>query len=186
MKVLLIRHGLTSGNIEKRYIGRTDEQLSPDGIVQLSANIFPRCDILICSPMRRCTETAELLFPGQPQIICPELKECDFGRFEGKNYLELSCDPEYQKWIDSGGKLTFPDGESPEHFRSRTVSAFISVLAEADEVDSVAFVVHGGTIMAVMERFAVPHRSYFDWHINNGHGYICEWDGEHITVGETI
>ena len=48
------------------------------------------------------------------------------------------------------------------------------------------FVVHGGTIMAILEHFAVPHKSYYDWHIANGHGYIAEFDGKIITVTEKI
>lgn len=186
MLIVLIRHGMTAGNMESRYIGRTDEPLCPDGIRQLNITPFPRCDILICSPMRRCTETADIIFPGQPQIICPELRECDFGRFEGKNYIELSEDPEYQKWVDSGAKLPFPDGESIDGFRRRTVSAFLSALDNAGDAKSAAFVVHGGTIMAVMSGLAIPCMGYYDWHTNNGHGYIGEWDGTHIIVRGTV
>ena len=42
MKWILIRHGMTRGNMEKRYVGcRTDESLCPEGIAQLKQNLNP-------------------------------------------------------------------------------------------------------------------------------------------------
>jgi len=52
----------------------------------------------------------------------PEWTEMDFGAFEGHNYQELSGDPAYQRWIDSGGTLPFPEGESREEFIRRSVA----------------------------------------------------------------
>ena len=107
MQLILIRHSITAGNLEKRYLGRrTDEPLCPEGVAlaQKNAALFQayQPDILFCSPMKRCTETAEILFSKmQPQLV-EDLAECDFGAFEGKNYRELSGVPAYQAWIDSG------------------------------------------------------------------------------------
>ena len=63
--------------------------------------------------MRRCIQTAKILYPGRAQVKIEEFRECDFGSFEGKNYQDLSGDPVYQAWIDSGGTLGFPGGEEP-------------------------------------------------------------------------
>lgn len=68
------------------------------------------------SPMLRCRQTAEILFPQIPQIEIDPWREMDFGEFEGKNYAQLNGDPRYQAWIDSGGTLAFPGGESRERF----------------------------------------------------------------------
>lgn len=57
--------------------------------------------------MKRCLETAQILYPGQTPIFVPEWTEMDFGAFEGHNYQELAGDPAYQRWIDSGGTLRF-------------------------------------------------------------------------------
>ncbi len=43
--------------------------------------------------MKRCLETAQILYPGQTPIIIPEWTEMDFGAFEGHNYQELSKNP---------------------------------------------------------------------------------------------
>ena len=186
MKILFIRHGLTAGNIEKRYIGRTDEPLCSEGIAQLYELKLPSCETIVCSPMKRCIQTAEILFPQRGYIITEEFRECDFGDFEGMNYNELSHNADYQKWIDSGGTLPFPKGEAPEDFRRRCVKAFEDIVKSLGGAASVAFVVHGGTIMSILEKYAVPHRDYFDWHCENGHGYVCRRNGSELEITEKI
>ena len=176
MKLLFIRHGFTAGNLEKRYIGRTDEPLCQEGIRRLHEIQYPRCEVLISSPMQRCIETAKLIYPGQSAIVCNDFRECDFGDFEGRNYLELNGDAAYQAWIDSGGNMPFPNGESPAAFRKRSCTAFLGMIAAYSQSESIAMVVHGGTIMSVMERFAEPPQDYYAWMTENGHG----WCGTYI------
>ena len=110
MKLLFLRHGLTQGNLEKRYIGTTDEPLCAAGIEALKQLTVPPCGQLFVSPLLRCRQSAELLFPGKAFAVADDLRECDFGRFEGKHYRELAADAAYQAWVDSGGTLPFPDG----------------------------------------------------------------------------
>lgn len=120
LKIYLIRHGKTQGNLSGKYIGsRTDEPLCEEGIRELKGKTYPQAQILFVSPMKRCIQTAELLYPGLEQRKIPLLQECDFGDFENKNYKELSGNPDYQAWIDSGGTLPFPGGEDSEEFRSK-------------------------------------------------------------------
>ena len=76
MKWILIRHGQTQGNREHRYIGcRTDEPLCPEGIAQLQNRHYPPVSRVFVSPMRRCVETADLLYPGVPQTIIGSFRE---------------------------------------------------------------------------------------------------------------
>ncbi len=186
MRIVFIRHGLTAGNLEKRYIGSTDEPLCLEGIVQLKNLAIPRSETLVCSPMKRCTETAEMLFPQQSIVLEGAFRECDFGDFEGKNYIELTGDPDYQKWIDSGGTLPFPNGESPQDFRERCTAAFDMLVSRYSDSQSLALVVHGGTIMSILEKYAVPHADYYDWHCDNGRGYICDWNSSELHILERI
>ena len=170
MKVILIRHGETLGNREKRYVGITDESLTAEGRQALSRVPAPPAERVYASPRRRCLETAAILYPGQPVFQEPGLAECDFGEFEYKNYRELAGNLDYQRWIDSGGTIGFPGGETREAFQRRCVEAFRKVLEESRQAgcQALALVVHGGTIMALMSALGVPETSYYDWQLPNG------------------
>ncbi|MCM1226363.1 MAG: histidine phosphatase family protein [Clostridium sp.] len=180
MKITFIRHGYTRGNLEHRYIGRTDEPLSAYGIKEIQKRLYPKADHVITSPMKRCIETAQIIYPNIKPIVAADFRECDFGDFEGKSYTELNGDPYYQKWIDSGGEISFPNGESPQDFRERCCTAFINEINKLPQNASVSLVVHGGTVMSILSRFFVPKRSYFDFQIKNGCGFQTEWDGQKI------
>ena len=190
MKILMIRHGATAGNLEKRYVGRTDEGLTEQAVSDLQERapklreIAGNAAAIITSLMKRCLETAEVLFPEKlyenvPRMQKAGLSECDFGKFEYKNYMELSGDAEYQHFIDTMGKEGFPGGETTDAFKARTVKAFREVLKEipsqADRDDlTLVFVVHGGTVMAVMEAFSEEKKDYYDWQVGNGEGVFGE------------
>lgn len=178
IKIWLIRHGMTEGNLKGRYIGRTDEHLCQEGKKALSELSYPVPDGLFISPMIRCRETAEILFPGKKFRIMDQLSETDFGDFENKNYRELAGNPDYQAWIDSGGNLPFPGGESREAFRERTLEGVQKVIAicSGENLQSAALVVHGGTIMTLMEAWGRPERDFYSWHVKNGHCYMTETD----------
>ncbi|MBQ8557096.1 MAG: histidine phosphatase family protein [Clostridia bacterium] len=177
MKWILIRHGQTQGNLEHRYIGcRTDEPLCPEGIAALQGKVCPPVGKVFVSPMKRCLETAALLYPSVPTEIVDDFRECDFGEWENKNYAELNGNADYQAWIDSGGELPFPSGESRAQFAARCVSAFENIPEQAEDS---AIIAHGGTLMAIMERCAVPKGSYYDFQTANGKGYVLCGDGSY-------
>ena len=168
LKLILIRHGETQGNKLKRYIGkRTDEPLCPEAGNMLAQLAYPEVQAVYASPMIRCTQTAGILFPGKKLNIIDELAECDFGEFENKNYQELDGNEHYQSWIDSGGLLPFPGGESREEFKRRNVTGFQKAVNGClrNGISLAALVVHGGTIMNVMEEYADEDRSFYDWHV---------------------
>ena len=177
MSLLLIRHGQTQGNLEGRYIGcHTDESLCAAGREALKKAALPPVLTVVCSPMKRCLETADILYPGRPRQIVSDFRECDFGAFEGKNYAELNGRADYQAWIDSGGALPFPGGESQAEFSRRTLRAFEALLPDLWETDA-AIIAHGGTVMAIMEAYALPRRGYFEYQASNGSGFILRRDG---------
>ncbi|MDY3250195.1 MAG: cobalt-precorrin-5B (C(1))-methyltransferase CbiD [Candidatus Choladocola sp.] len=177
MQIYLIRHGATRGNMEHRYVGSTDEPLTEEAVQELQDDKgkYPQPALVFVSPLKRCTRTAELLFPDREKEVLQNLRECEFGAFEYKNYEELREDKRYQAWIDSDGKLPFPGGESREAFSHRCCDSFLEGCCRMMEggYDSAAFVVHGGTIMAILDRFSSPHRDYFDWQVKNGRGFSC-------------
>ncbi len=135
--IILVRHGRTPGNIRRGYIGcRTDEDLAEAGRQELrrysEAGRYPQADFLFLSPMKRCRQTAEIIWPGlidkQRYEIIENLRECDFGDFDGKSYSELNGVPDFQHWVDSNGMDPFPNGESPKDFQDRSAEAFLRAL----------------------------------------------------------
>ena len=175
--VTLIRHGMTDGNQKKRYIGTTDEALSGGGREELIRRkeegrypVLTEPWLLYASPMRRCAETASIIYPGKEIIFKQELRECDFGLFENKNYVELSGFAPYEEWIDSNGVLPFPGGETVEGFKQRCCQAAKAIFCRIweEHIPETVLVVHGGTIMSIMEQFSAVKKGYYEWSLANG------------------
>ena len=182
IKLTLIRHGETKGNTEHRYLGITDEPLTGQGRQKLQAKkdegYYPSAaGTVFVSPMLRCRETAALLFPECEPVCFSEWTEMKFGIYEGKNYEELNGQQEYQAWIDSGGTLPFPGGESREEFKERVMRGFEKMLdfLEKSRRDvtraQITAVVHGGTIMALCS--SLLGGEYFDYQLKCGEKYEC-------------
>ncbi len=200
VELWLVRHGMTPGNYLGKYVGRTDEALSIEGRRILAgrqaAGMYPQLDSVYVSPMRRCVETAEILFPAAEQHVLGGMQECDFGDFEYKNYQELNGQPAYQTWIDSGGTAGFPGGETLQEFQARVIVAFDDMMGQLvskyhdgclhhDGVWTAVegLVAHGGSLMAILDRYARPHRDYFEWQAQNGCGYVVRLDTDQWVSG---
>lgn len=184
--VLFIRHGATAGNLEKRYIGRTDQPLCPLGVEQIKQLRQQRFSpaVLFASPMLRTRQSAKLLFPEQEPILLEEMRETDFGIFEGKTALELSADGDYQRWLDSFCQAPIPGGEAMGDFKVRCCAAFSAAMEQVPEESCAVFVVHGGVIMAIMEAFALPKRDFYDYHIGNGCFLRCTYEDSVLKAEE--
>lgn len=177
MQVILIRHGMTAGNALGRYIGRTDEPLSPEGIILAQqTGSDPDVQVVYVSPLQRTRQTAAILFPNAAQIVVEDLREMDFGDFEGRNFAEMEHDDTYRTWVEGGCTAPCPNGEGREEFSNRVCGAFVGVVREAANrgEETVTFVVHGGTIMAVMERYAQPKGEFYSYSVKNCEGYRCQ------------
>lgn len=181
--LILIRHAQTKENKKGAYIGcGSDVHLSPDGEVRAKnegeylRSVSGRNIELFVSPMQRCKATADIIWPDEKQIIIDELKEMDFGEFEGLSYDDLNGNDYYQRWIDSGGTLPFPGGEDRMGYISRTMKGFDKMLGACTDDDNSSpmfvAVVHGGTIMAIMS--SLTGRDYYDFRVENLHGYKVE------------
>ena len=176
----------TEGNKLSRYIGTTDEPLCQEGTEFLHKMDYPKVQAVYVSPLKRCVQTAEILFPGAEQVVCEQMRECDFGLFEGKNYQELTGNPKYQSWIDSGGTKAFPGGEDPMEFRKRCVCGFEQMMEKMikGKRKKIAFVVHGGTIMSVMEAFDPEKKEFYHWQVKNGKGFHFQIEEEKWQQGK--
>jgi len=191
MKIYLLRHGETEYNAQKKYLGRTDLPLSEKGRGELiQAGFSP--DAVYVSPLRRTAETAGILFPGARQTAVPGLREMDFGVFEGKSYREMEHFPPYWEWVEGNCLGPIPEGESRAAFSARTCAAFEKLVNDALAASEgpLVIVAHGGTQMAVLERFAIPRKDYFSWLGPLGGGFVLDaarWQREHVlTLLDTV
>ena len=115
LKIHLIRHGATDANYMGQYIGcRTDLPLSPEGLNELRLlkdDIeYPQIERLYSSPMLRCRQTGAVLYPELDIITVDDLREYDFGSFEGKTAAELEGNPDFIPW--TSGRLSAPVAQS--------------------------------------------------------------------------
>ena len=193
MELLLLRHSITPGNLKKQYIGVTDQPLAPEGeaLAREKQPDMPRVEALWISPMLRCRQTAEILFPGVEQRLVDALKECDFGTFEGKTWAELKDDPIYQAWLAGDPHIAFPGGEVlGEHIaRCRRGVAHVVEQARALGMSRPGILAHGGTLMSAMSGFAVPHQDFYSWLPSNCGGYLVrveEGEDMAFTLIETL
>ncbi len=178
MVIVLIRHFQTKGNVERRYIGSTDEAILTERIHEQRCECYPLAEQVVASPMKRCMETGAYIYKGQEPYVVEEFKECDFGLFEYKNYEELKDLSIYQAWLKSRGTLPFPDGESKEGFKARCVRGFEKAVEHLIrcKVECAAFVIHGGTIMSILSAYSDPPSVFYDWQVPNGRGYVAYLD----------
>ena len=153
MQIYLLRHGQTEYNAQHRYQGQQDIPLSAAGRAQLRpAGFMP--DVAYVSPLIRARQTAEIFFPGCPQIIVQDLREMCFGSFEGRHYIHIEHDPDYLAWLEANKTAARPDGERIQDFCNRSCAAFAKLVEESltQHKQQLVIVAHGGIQMAVMSQ----------------------------------
>ena len=146
IKIAMIRHGKTYGNTLGRYIGVTDEPLCEEGKKELEQRTMDTVELLFVSPLKRCLETADILYPYAKQVQNPGIcRVLILVSLRNKNYQELKDNPKYQEWIDSMATLAFPGGESPQQFKDRCIAGFDKMVDTCirRHYRNVAMVVHG-------------------------------------------
>ena len=181
MELILVRHGTTRGNVEHFFVGRLDLPLLPEGeeLARRVAPTLPAVEHIYRSPMLRCRQTAQLLWPGVETTVVEELRETDFGPYEGRREAELADDPLYRAWADRPGGPNFaasPLGETEEQVAVRVTEGLRKVSEDARRrgLDRAAVVTHGGTLMGLLTQYGRPERPYGAWFCPNCGGYRAE------------
>lgn len=176
LKIHLIRHGATDANIQGMYIGsKTDLPISPEGFDELRLlkenNDYPKIQKLYSSPMLRARQTAAILFPDCEAELVENMREYDFGVFEGKTAAELEGNPHFASWV--AGKISAPEGESNTDFIKRICLGFNEIVVDMlnRNLSEAAVIMHGGAIMMLLAACAVPQHKPVEWATDNGRGY---------------
>lgn len=185
MKILFIRHGQTQHNAEGKYIGSIDSPLCDIGIDELIQKKtimekYNQVEKLYSSPMKRCLETAEIYFEDMKPVIIENLRERNFGIFEGKTHKELKNNIYYNEFVSSIWKTKVPEAEEAENFFKRTDEAYFIVLEDMKKrnISYSAIVCHGGVIMSIFSRYEDRKLGFYDYMLSNGEGYLTEIDSK--------
>ena len=173
--VFLIRHAETYGNIEGRFCGHSETELTPRGIEQARALGLrlksQRFDAAYSSDLSRAHRTAfhalEQHESALEAILDPGLREMHYGEWEsllghdiGKHSPDLLRD-------FFRCRVPAPGGESVQQVRERTAQALRAVVA-AHPDQTILVVSHGNAIMAMMaELLRVPHESTWSFAVAN-------------------
>ena len=192
MEFILVRHGKTEYNERRQYCGALDPDLSDLGRQELErsdAKPFLRehaPDMVFCSPMKRTLQTAAILLDGKevPLVAVPELREIDFGDFEGRSYEDMKDDPAYTAWLDTNCEGPIPGGDFPDMFRDDVAVCFESLLetCRTEGVERALVVSHGGVLGTILERFAEPEKHWYEYNFPCG-GFTVWKDGHIETLG---
>ncbi|MGN0578924.1 MAG: histidine phosphatase family protein, partial [Ruminiclostridium sp.] len=160
--IYLIRHGITEGNLEGKYIGLTDLPLCDEGYYAITRyahdRLYPDVQKVYSSPLKRCLETADIIYPDRYVKQIDNIAECDFGEFEGKTAEELQDLPEYAEWLKGGYEAAAPGGESFGDFTLRCLDGLEEIFKDMmhDQVTKAAVITHGGVIMNLCAGYGLP------------------------------
>ena len=155
-QLVLVRHGVTTLNEQRRYIGSTDLELSEKGLAQaeaVSAGLRAEpLDMIFSSTAKRALQTAQTICKPRDLEVhaVPGLNEVDFGEWEGLNFEEIEeAWPNFiHRWL--AGEKGFPPGGEPiGSFRQRVNETIESILTQTG-ADNIAVVAHAGTIKLII------------------------------------
>ncbi len=151
-RLILLRHGNTG--FGDRYIGSRDVPLSSVGVAAMKT-LKPvlhsqSIEKIVTSPMLRCRQSAEILFAERSFSCDEDLREIDFGRWEGLKFSEIvKKDPGLvDNWATGALTFCFPQGECLGDFVSRVHQVGMR-LAKASE-EYILVIAHGGVIRALI------------------------------------
>jgi len=154
-KVILIRHGQTNDNLEERYSGFSDTGLNEYGLVQarlLKEKISSfGVEKAFSSSLKRAFDFARISFGSDDVEMIPELREMNFGIFEGMNYPEImgKYPKIYNQWVKDSFKDRAPKGESFSDLKKRVLSAFRGIV-DSNKSKTFMVVTHAGPIRVIL------------------------------------
>ena len=153
MRLILVRHGETIYNAQRRFTGQSDVPLNPSGIRQAASLgeclASERLDVIVTSDLERTRVTAEAIarYHGLPIREDIDLREMALGEWEGYTYDEvLAKDANLAaQWRVDPATYAPPGGETVAQLRDRCARALNRWQTQYPEA-SVLWVTHGGLI----------------------------------------
>lgn len=183
--IALFRHGLTEANKRHAYLGWTDSPLCPIEKKKIKRP-SEEYEYLFSSDLARCLETSKILFPTLDPHILIELREMNFGEWEGKTYEDLQGDSNYQKWLANPNLIRPTNGESFAEFSQRVELGWGKVVKRLSEsnVKRTVIMTHGGVIRSLLTKIAPMKKDFWEWETAHGKGYELVWNLNDLRRGE--
>lgn len=175
--IYLFRHGITKGNLNAQYIGRTDYPLTMDSISRLrkikATEHYPEVDAVFTSPLRRAVESAKIMFPQNEPIVINDFTEYSFGEFEERTAEELKDNSDFLEWLRGDMNARPPFGESNAEFMHRICAAFEKVVDGLIKTgtETSAIVCHAGVLMTILTCYGLPEAPMAHWQMDAGYGF---------------
>ena len=179
-RLLIIRHGQTDWNIDRRFQGQTDVPLNAVGIMQAQAIskrlVNEKPAAIYSSDLQRAWQTAEIIHQSLsrdnrcPMISEPRLREMCFGEWEGLRYEEIQARQPHQlqRWETDLENTAPPGGETLLNVAERVQETFNS-LTEVHPDGTVLLVGHGGSLQLLVSRaLGISPGRYWQVHLSNG------------------
>lgn len=176
-RISMLRHGRTRGNDQGLYIGKTDLPLTEEGKEELrdlyASYEYPRVHRVYSSPLERAVQSAEILFPDTEITIAEDLREMDFGVFEGLPAEELVKLDSYKKWLKGGLDNPAPNGESMREVMVRCYSAMNAIILDMmkNGITHAGIMTHSGILMNTLSCFGLPKMKPMEFNCRMGFGY---------------
>jgi len=161
MKIYLIRHGETTGDLEDRYGGDYDDHLSQNGLKQVQELGIKLKDknlqIVFHSPRIRATETAKIVseMTNSPIKQIEDIRERNaYGILTGmiKSEAKQQYPEEVEKLQKEELYHDVKNSEDYDSFKKRIISAFENIMLNP-EFDSIAIISHGGPISCFVREY---------------------------------
>lgn len=179
-RFFIVRHGHTKGTEEHRYYGKTDMPLSRKGITQIKGirKNLRGCpvDYIYTSPSKRCLETAEILRKGARIEIPSDIREIDFGDWEGLTLTQMhkKNPKKFNDWLSDFSNFRMPGGESVKSMIKR-VDRFWRYVKNRHNEGNVLIVTHGGPAKVIVMRvLGLPMKNFWQLHISTGSVSVIE------------
>lgn len=176
LDLYLVRHGITKWNLEKRYLGHTDESLLDiernklHPLQKIVKNIT--FDYCYSSDLKRCIETFHYILPNNFVCLDARLRELNFGDWEGLTYENLKHNLTYQEWLSDWEKKAPPNGESLVQLNERLHQFWrdIQSIQSPTPHKKILIMTHGGVIRSMMNSFGVT-KTIWDLQIEHAKAY---------------
>ncbi len=189
MKIYLVRHAESMGNISGKFNGVTDLPLSPKGEKQakLLGQFFndKKLDKIYTSVLRRTIQTANLS-TGRDEstfIKLAELNEINGGHWEGVEWdkIEKKYNKEFVLWNERPHLVRLPGGESLDELYDRSIGVLKRIIEENDPEATIGVFSHGTVLkvwVAFIRNLALEELPLIAWYENSSVTGISCTDGE--------